>query len=754
MTETDIRLSDYALSESKTTSFFVERQFPEIYREDGRELIELVKGYYEFMETQDNQSIYNIRRIYDYRNIDTTLDRMLLFFKNKYMNGLFLEQDTAFLVKNILDLYRRKGSKEGIELFFRMFFDAEVSVYYPSEDILKPSSSEWKVGSFVQLAGVSDVSIFRDITNKRIYGDKSRADGFVDAVYIINANGVKIPVLFLSNVRGKFSGFDIIYSREPNLTYGRVYGSLVSVDIDSTAPSSPDNRIGDIVEIRSSSGYGAKGRVTRVSEELSGEIDFQVISGGYGYTIDDTSISISSQTFFFADPDPEVEDDIVTFEIDERLQQINSSNTLVTATVVGQRSTSVGIQLDLTTTEATEQANTYFFDGTADISTVDRIDNVSITPVFITELNQTASADIGTISDSADITIVTDTIENFLDVQLDSDNYSDIPPAIVEMSGTRVNSVIPTLSTPINEAFVPEDFTIGSLESLSNVNPGIDYFSDVFVLAKEQIMSRFNLRDQIIRIVPVAGVIIFVGDIVTQTKTISDFDGNSVEVEVKGKVVNVEGSNLYVSQLTFESFIIDEPIFKQGSTSPITVIASTRDENSQPLGRNARIDGIVETVTGRIEQIEVTNSGFVYSDQSTVEIYNLTKAERESTDLTVPDGYGTSSARGQGIAEGRWSTFFSHINSNKVIQDSIFYQDYSYEISTEVSPTIYEEEYRELLHPSGMKLFTKFAKTDIVNIDVTIPQVAIAEVDLTTGNQYISDTGSVVSDSGFQYLNE
>ncbi len=95
----DVRLADYALSESKITSFFVENQFPAIYREEGRDLIELVKSYYEFLETQTNQSSYNIRRIYDYRNIDTTLDRMLIFFKNKYMNGLFLEEDTRFLVK-------------------------------------------------------------------------------------------------------------------------------------------------------------------------------------------------------------------------------------------------------------------------------------------------------------------------------------------------------------------------------------------------------------------------------------------------------------------------------------------------------------------------------------------------------------------------------------------------------------------------------------------------------------------------------
>lgn len=850
----DVRLADYALSESKITSFFVENQFPAIYREEGRDLIELVKSYYEFLETQTNQSSYNIRRIYDYRNIDTTLDRMLIFFKNKYMNGLFLEEDTRFLVKNILDLYRRKGSKEGIELFFKLFFDTEVEIYYPSEDIFKPSSSQWNVGTFIQLYAVDNKAVFKDIANKKIFGDKSQAEAFVDNVYFIKINKSTIPILFISDVRGRFSGFDIIYSRDPDVTYGRVYGSLRSVDIDNTALVSGSNRIGDIVDISSPTGYGAKGRVSKISQELSGEIDFQIVSGGYGYTLANTVIELSNQTLFFADPETAAANTDVVFIVGETVQQTNSQGTLVTGSVIGLNSTSVGLKLDLSTPEAANSTNTYFFEGGIEIATIDRLDNISVEPVFITEANDTAAADIGTIRDTEDISIIVDRIGNYLDVTLDSLNYSTVPPALLEMSGTRVNSVIPSLTTALNEAFVPEDFTLGVISSLSNINPGIDYFSDTFVSARENIISRFNLRDQIIRIIPVAGIILFEGDEIRQFKTIETFVGGTVNTEVKGRVVKIEGSNLYVTQLTFESFILSEPIFKLGNANPITVLTISKDTESLPIGLNAKINGTVETITGKIEEIDIIDSGFGYADESTVEIYNLTKAVRDNINPVVPipqsdggtfteevlkvitddpskseeldlflksislDGYsygdidqtgkftsadaaifeqiaagtapvrfisrwndvivpplintewfkentdlfiidegrvdsvGFARSRDQGLTEGKWVSFISNINGNKVIQDSLFYQDYSYEINTDVSPEVYEKEYRELLHPSGMKLFTKFTKTDIIDVTVTTPQGRITEVDLIIGDDYITDDAIYVANTSFQYL--
>ena len=96
----------------KLISFHIEKQFPAIYREEGQELVQFVKEYYKFLETNENQSLFNGRRMFEYRDIDETLEKMLTFFKNKYLADLPFDDSTVrIIVKNILGLYRRKGTE-------------------------------------------------------------------------------------------------------------------------------------------------------------------------------------------------------------------------------------------------------------------------------------------------------------------------------------------------------------------------------------------------------------------------------------------------------------------------------------------------------------------------------------------------------------------------------------------------------------------------------------------------------------------
>lgn len=809
------RLADLVLERDKTTSQFIERQFPAIYRENGRELIELVKAYYQFLEQHNAQSVYNIRRIYEYRNIDSTLDRMVVFFKNKFLNGLFFEEDTRFIVKHILDLYRRKGSKEGIELFFKLFFESEVDVYFPSQDIFKPSTSLWKTGSFIQLYSTTDFTIFQQAINKKIYGDKSNAEAFVDNVYFVKVENSYIPLIFISDVKGEFMGFDIIYSLEPFTSYGRIYGSLQSVEINDRRPGSGDNKVGDLVDIKSDIGYGAKGRISRVSQDLTGEIIFEIEDGSYGYTLENTDILISDQNIFLDDEKG------FTFFINERIRQ-ERSGVEISGTVIGRQSDSIGIYLDYTgldqqilfldnagldftsneeimqensfgkevfgtvisqsqdsitvqidkskpdseseryffevfrdisttqrveniTKEVTFVDDNYFFDNSTNIETTGREVNITEQPLFVTEKNSSARAEINSIKNEETITIISDLIESYLDVSIDSNNYSETPPALIEMSGTRADpSVIPNLNTPLSEAFVPETFTIGEIETLSDINPGRNHMSDVFVLARENNLSRFNLQDQILNITVPSGVLLFENDIILQQKDVINFEGNIETKEVKGRIVSVSGNNITVKQLTFESFITSESIFKEGNTIPITVNSRSRDIFSAPLGTNAVIRGDVETVKGKIQEIEIISSGIAYEDESEVEINNTSKIDNEEN----IDAFGVAKARGQGVTEGRWQNFISNINQEKVIQDSFFYQDYSYEITIAVEPRSYEDEYKSLMHPSGMKLFTKFGKISVINTDIDLFNSFIIFDD-----EIVEEPNSmIISGNGFPYL--
>ena len=68
----------------KKIAFKIPQQFPAIYREQNAELVQLVQDYYKFLETTPNQGVYNSRRMFEYRDITTTLDSMIIFFQKKY----------------------------------------------------------------------------------------------------------------------------------------------------------------------------------------------------------------------------------------------------------------------------------------------------------------------------------------------------------------------------------------------------------------------------------------------------------------------------------------------------------------------------------------------------------------------------------------------------------------------------------------------------------------------------------------------
>lgn len=737
----------------KSISYQIEKQFPVIFREDGTELVDLVKNYYKFLEEDSKQSVYNNRRIFEYRDVDTTLESMILFFKNKYMKDLPLDDpNIRFIVKNILDLYRRKGSNEGIELFFRMFYDSEVEIYYPARDMFKPSESIWKTGSYIQLYPVVSTEVFNGIINRKIFSSITNATAFVDNIYFININQSVIPLIFLSGIKGQFGGFETIYSLNPNIEYGRIYGSMREVNIPTSGKLRGDNLVGDIVNITSINGYGGKGRIIKVSENLSGEIEYAIPDTGYGYTVTNlaantvgnTDIIVSEQSLF-------MENTANEFKLEEKIKQVKTNGAQVIevfGSIVGQTRISVGVKLDMTVPQSS--SSNYFFERNESvpgfsgiIDTIDREVNISKEVLFASEFNDSSRADIGTIANTEQITIITDIISDVLNVSLSSINYSAVPPALLPLSGTRVNGIIPNIDTQLNQAFVPETFVIGELNTLSNINPGLEYKNDIFVIAKENLLSRFNYTNQILKIQPVQGVIISEGDIITQTKTIEDFYGVVSDTVVKGEVVKVVGNNIFIKQKTFEPFIITKSIFKAGSTIPVTVISRSRDRSTRPLGLNAFIDGTASFTQGKIDALEIIDSGFGYENGRPIQIFNKSKIDRKQLELDTelakptpdpaevarlqatiteltssPEAIGLAVVKSQGITEGQWISFESHINQEKVIQDSDFYQDYSYQLTVDVEPNKYEDIYRSVMHPAGIKLFTTFGQTSFINIDI------------------------------------
>jgi hypothetical protein len=738
----------------KFISYQIESQFPAIYRESGKELVDLVKSYYQFLESQPSQSLYEGRRLFEYRDIDTTLESLLIFYQKKYLSGLpFNEKNIRFIIKHILDLYRRKGTEEGLQIFFRLFFDQDVKVYYPSEAMLKPSESTWNVVTYIQMFS-DDPEKFRNLVGRRIFGSVSKAEATVNKILFMLLNGNIVPVIFLNNVKGKFVGFDNIFSRFDTgefVNYGRVYGSLTGVEIDRDYfEATTGNQVGDLLEIDSDRGEGSKLIVTQVNTSFTGEISYRIRDGGWGYTTEDTLLLVSNQTFFLKE----------NFQIEFGEREIITDQFGNQGIFIGRNDRVVGIRL---------REDDEFVSG---VSVLSKSDSTVIEYDFIVEKNDsspgplfpeaannelTFATKLNDMTNIENISLITDIIGDFVDVPLDSSNYNDVPPAQKSMSGTAdpVN-----INTPLNLAFDLTPFDIGTIVNFINVNPGSDYINDVFTQAHDPVIRAFNRSDQIITVTPFSATFT-VGAEIQQ--------GN-----IRGKIRRVIPSNvvgrgsLIVTPYAYYGFSRNQPITFNGVN--FNVLSISTDFASRKFGYNADIRSSTEFAIGKIEEVNVVDSGFGYVDladkilvkirqslkivdfntgvfqvgdeitQSDItgkilEISNVGESILVETDdlrrldsrLTIghknneyeivsidvikfPVAKGKLSVRGQGITQGSWTTLESQLNSEdgKVIQDSFFFQDFSYEILSRVGIEDYIEPLKDVAHPSGMKVFGRF----------------------------------------------
>ena len=671
------------------------------------------------LKEDKNQSVYNNRRLFEYRDIDNTLESMVIFFKNKYMKDLPLDgENTRFVVKNILDLYRRRGTSEGVELFFRLFYNESIDIYYPAEAILKPSSSTWNSGIFLQLYP-TEIGSLKDLTGRSIYGSVSKAEAVVDRILFTLVNNVLTPILYLGSVRGTFVGFDDIYSfiNGNTINFGRVYGSLASIEINQKDKAATNgNNIGDIVNVTYTGARGGKAIVTDVSQNITGEISYEIDEPGFGYTKDNTLLLVSNQIIF-------------SYNLFENLNILETLRDQYgnSGTVIGGNENIVGVRMEEgfefsanSIIVTTRSANTYFnIVGNEVIIADDNLividenvantyfttnDNLIYPFISIVAKNDSSpgplypevantaidSVKLVELSNAETISLITDRIDNFLAVQLDSANYNDLPPALVVMSGTA-DPV--TINTPLNQAFNLEPFEIGSIKRFSNTNPGSNYVNRAFAIAYDPIMTNFDVYNQVIVLESISATF-EIGSILTQGST-------------TGKITRIVNNTIFIIPYTYAGFNTSAPITFKGNS--YNVLSVSRDYDSDKLGFNAKINAITQFAVGKILSVVITNSGYGYVDKDPVTLTNNAGGV-----LAV----GIANARGQGKIEGRWSSKESHLNfqDGKVLQDSDYYQEYSYRITSKTDINTYKTTLTDIAHLAGTKMFGEFVLKDEVQV--------------------------------------
>jgi hypothetical protein len=285
-----------------TISTFVSSQVPGFVREDHPLFVSFLEAYYEYLEQTGStlatgKVVERAKNWQEYNDIDTTIsdfaDKLGLEFL-----ALFQKQapkaDKDTILKNVKDFYRARGSEKSYRFLFQAIFGKTPELYYPSTDVLRPSTGKWFIERSIRIENIklngANTAATYDVLNKfintRVTGSNSNAYGLVERVLISFESNQQISEVFVSNIYGVFqAGEKITATNLDGDTFEAtiITGQLLSITVTY---SGQRYNIGDPVQIQSNSGTGGIAFVS--STGGGGNIASVVVSyGGAGFVTGD-----------------------------------------------------------------------------------------------------------------------------------------------------------------------------------------------------------------------------------------------------------------------------------------------------------------------------------------------------------------------------------------------------------------------------------------------------------------------------------
>jgi hypothetical protein len=267
-------------------SSLVEEQFPSFYKEEGEMFIAFVKAYFEWLELENNITRES-RNLMSYRDIDSTLTKFVENFQYKYLQGVPRQYtgDRRLLQKHIKEIYASKGTSRGLELLFRLLFNEDINVYFPGDDVIKPSDGDFFKPRYLEMQYNPYLQFY---VNKLITGRVSGATAIVnDYRYFLKENN-RFDILYLSNITGDFQAGEeivnqtVLTEQEIEITESPVVrGSLSDIII---VDGGVGFFVGDTFTVDSfKNGTNAKAVITDIVQR-AGFVTFDIRNGGYGFS--------------------------------------------------------------------------------------------------------------------------------------------------------------------------------------------------------------------------------------------------------------------------------------------------------------------------------------------------------------------------------------------------------------------------------------------------------------------------------------
>lgn len=782
------------------TSLLVSQQVPEYVTDEYPLFVAFLEAYYEFLENaQPNQKNNVLSLSKDMRYI-SDVDVSINAFENSFFNNFAsliprdVEISKELLIKNVLPLYVARGNEKSFKLLFRMLFGDEVDVILPKNNILRASDGKWILDNLLKLE--TDIrSIYTgDGTETTFYlAQQSTPDEVqvyindvlktLDTDYTVRpesrklvfntapANGALIKVVYsafditlLNNrkITGVTSGATaIIESASKRIITDRLnFGLPFELIIDSKTLSGLFQN-GEQIRTDIVDSNGTK--IVLVADTFSILTNILVTGTGSLYNVGDKVTILGGGATSIATAEVEA----VTSGFTNRIAVTYGGAGFHTASIItrydGATSTIIGA-VDGVDTSGANTNVTYLIndDVIADYANISLSaadygfpsqvipagENIS-TRIF-DALTSLTITDLGPMTNA--VVLFSNTSTNTSTLDSEGARYL-LGNTIYDIKTFRSVGRIDVRSGGVN-------YKVGD-EVYFGANPSGTYgygaAAAVTEVSGSGAITKIKIQSQ-----RVAGTANILNNSIVVTGTGTAFGtelgvGDKITIRSQDRYINAVTSATSATVNAAFSFSDgtvwsnNNPIgsqsrgpvgginYTQGSFPPVTVSTSSGGSGANIaitalMGDGEVLTALTDSVPGQIISIKVTSGGAGYQYIPQVDLTNY------------GDGTGTATAqigRSYSTLPGRWTTSDSILSSSeRRLQGSDYYVDYSYITSSLTEFTRYREVLKQLLHPAGFVNYADLNKNSFIeNKDTVVSKSITGEisgtVSVSNGSIYI-----------------
>jgi len=241
--------------------------------------------------------VENIQQLLNYSDPDHTIHDFLSQMRDEFLNTIPKDTDdslsTRKLIKNIKSLYRAKGTAKAHKAFFRILFNESSEIYTPTDDMLRVSDGSWNKQTFIRCTQTALQSVYNPIflTGQTITQANDPSSTTINKATAIVENILKFQegsteiievILNLETISGTFvSGATVTgtSSADSDVTIGLTVAQALSTAVITNDGSTLT--VGDEATLSGGAGSGARIQVQDISGAGVSEVIVNAVGQNY-----------------------------------------------------------------------------------------------------------------------------------------------------------------------------------------------------------------------------------------------------------------------------------------------------------------------------------------------------------------------------------------------------------------------------------------------------------------------------------------